>query len=325
MRIFFPKNEQKKIIDDILLVMSVKGASKLCECSERTIRDWRREKFSIESKSLYKLCKKAKISVPSNITIKNQYWYTNKGSSTGGKSVVEKYGKVGGDSEYRKKKWREWWSKTGKYKSNCITSAKPIKYPNFSKELAEFVGIVLGDGGITKRQITITLHSEDDKEYGSFVTNLIKKLFDVPVGVYKCKKDATTNYVVSRTKLVNYCTEKLGLKVGSKVTLQVDVPKWIKENNQYSVACIRGLIDTDGSVFTHKYKVNGKFYTYKKIAFTNLSFPLCQAVFQTLKNNGLNPRIARQRDVWLDSQSNVKEYFQIITPHNQKHLNRYVK
>jgi len=323
-RVFFKKGEQKKLINKILLRVSIKEISRLFNISERTIRDWRREKFSADFFVLKKLCKKTSISLPSRLIVKNRYWYAKIGASKGGKANWEKYGKIG-DPEYRKKKWYEWWNTEGKYKHNFIGKTKLIKKPSYSKDLAEFVGIVLGDGSITKYQVNFTLHREDDKEYGNFVTNLTKKIFNVPVSVSYNKKYMATNYVISRKELVDFCVKKLNLKIGNKVRQQVDVPDWIKKNKNYSLACARGLIDTDGSIFDHHYKVNNKLYSYKKLSFTNLSKPLVIFIYKTMKNIGLNPRISRNKDVWLDSKNDIKNYFKIINSHNQKHLNRYLK
>lgn len=274
--------------------------------------------------ALQKLCKKSNISFPPNIKIKERYWYASKGAFNGWKAVVKKYGGIPGDSEYRKKKWREWWNEEGRYKKHPIIAVSmPIKKPAFSKELAEFVGIVLGDGGISQRQVAITLHSLDDKEYSKFVISLIKKLFHVPVGIHHNKGSLSIDLVVSRSELVHFCVEKLGLKKGNKVRQQVDIPNWVKENNQYAIACLRGLMDTDGCVFNHRYKVNNKFYEYKKISFTNSSNPLRQSVFNILKKNNFNPRFAPRKDVRLDSIGDVKRYFILISSHNPKYLKKY--
>jgi hypothetical protein len=56
MRILFPKGEQRKFIDRIISKVSVGEAAKLCNLSERTIRDWRREKFLMDQNLVYKLC-----------------------------------------------------------------------------------------------------------------------------------------------------------------------------------------------------------------------------------------------------------------------------
>lgn len=326
MRASLPKKEQRALLKKIFSKISISEAAELCNVSKRTLRDWRRAKFTMDLKILKKLCQKSQISIPDNINLKKDYWYVNKGAKKGGRAVIEKYGRVCSDEEYRKKKWYEWWEKEGKYNTSFITTPKPIKKPRYSADLAEFVGIVLGDGTISQRQITITLHRKDDKKYAKFVTNLIQKLFNVPVGIYKVKHASANNYIISRSKLVRFCVTKLGLKRGNKVKQQVDIPNWIKQNRTYSIACVRGLIDTDGSVFTHNYKVNGKNYSYKKLAFTNHSEPLRLSVFNILKNNNLNPRlVASKPDVRLDSIEDMKKYFQTIDSHNPKHLQRYSK
>ena len=72
-------------------------------------------------------------------------------------ACFKKYGRIGGDPEYQKKKWREWWDAKGQHNPvGCIKGPLPIKIPKFSEDLAEFTGIVIGDGGITQGQIIIT-------------------------------------------------------------------------------------------------------------------------------------------------------------------------
>lgn len=324
MRVFFPKNQQKEFINKILSVISIKEAAKLCNLSERSIRDWRREKFSVNLKALHKLCQRTKTLFPPNVKLKDDYWYTSNGSSAGGLAVYKKYGRIGGNPEYRKKKWYEWWNREGRYKRHPIINVSfPINKPIKSENLAEFVGIVLGDGGITHRQITISLCSKNEEEYSKFVTKLIKKLFNVPIGIYYDKKYLAVDLVVSRSELVRFCIEKLGLKQGNKIKQQVDIPNWIKQNKLYLIACIRGLIDTDGCVFTHRYKSKGKWYDYKKLCFTSYSEPLRQSVFNALKDIGLNPRLAQKRDVRIDSIEDTQKYFQLVKSHNPRHLKRY--
>jgi len=326
MRVFILTKEREKFINKIFLKISVKKAADFCNLSERTVRDWRKGKFSIGLKSLEILCKKTKIAFPKNVEIKDDYWYVSRGSSAGGIAVFKKYGRVGGNPEHRKKKWYEWWEREGKYKPNIITKYKSITKPRYSQNLAEFVGIMLGDGCISKNQISITLHKYDDKDYGKFVVVLIKKLFNIYVGIYNRKKELTTNYYVSRTKLVCFCVDNLGLKQGNKVKQQVDIPDWIKEKRSYTIACLRGLVDTDGCVFVHQYKVNGKTYNYKKISFTNYSKPLLYSTAHIFKDIGLKPRFTRDgKEVRIDSQKDVKKYFADVGSHNPKHLKRYKK
>ena len=324
-RVVFLKGKQRSFIDKILSKISIEEAAKFCNLSERTIRDWRREKFLMGYKALRILCDKSHLSLPRDVKLKNRYWYVKKGASMGGKALIRKYGKVLSDPERRKKKWYEWWEKEGKYKSHTIFNLpKPIKKPNFSKKLAEFVGIVLGDGGISQYQVTITLHAIDDRAYGNFVVKLIQELFKIPIGIYPSGRDAVIDYVVSRIELVRFL-EKIGLKQGNKVKQQVDIPEWIKRNKEYRIACVRGLVDTDGSVFIHRYKVKGKEYAYKKLLFTSHSELLRQSVFKILSGLGTRVRLDNGHNVCIDSKVDVAKYFEIIGSHNPKHLNRYQK
>lgn len=325
MRIFFPKKEQQReFMDKILLKISVKEASKICSLSERTIRDWRQEKFLPQFDALKKLSEKTGIPLPPDIKLKSDYWHIAHASSLGGKALIKKYGRIPGSISYRKKKWFEWWEKTGKYKKHShITKPIAIKKPRKSKKLAEFVGIMLGDGSMSSNQLRVTLHSKDDKEYGKFIKNLIKDLFDVYIGIHNKKNELSFEIIVSRVELVRFCIKSLGLEKGNKIKQQVDIPSWIKKNNIYSIACVRGLIDTDGCIFIHRYKVKNKIYAYRKISFTSYSDPLRRSVFNILKNNGLSPRFAMRKDIRLDSAKDVKNYFKIFNSHNSKHLKKY--
>jgi len=325
-RASLPSKQQGQFINKILLKIPIKTAAELCSVSKRTIRDWRREKFSMDLKSIQALSQITKVSLPINLEIKPRYWYVNKGSSIGGIAVFKKYGRVGGDPESRKNKWFKWWNKTGRFKKHPIINVRlPIKRPRKTKELAEFFGILIGDGGITQRQITITLNRVDDKEYCGFVIKLIKKLFDVQPSVYHDVKNSVNDIVISRTELVDWL-HSLGLPIGNKVKQKIDIPKWIKENKKFLISCIRGLVDTDGCVIKHSYSVNGKKYNYKKIAFSSRSEPLIKSVYNSLEKSGLSARITKDgKDVRIESKNEVKKYFEVIGSHNPKHLKKYRK
>lgn len=327
-RAIFPKNKQKKFILNAKkrLNLTWNQIAKMLNISTRNLTDWKNEKIYISFDAVKIICKIIKISIPKNIEIRKPFWYANKGAKIGGIAVYQKYGIIGGNPEYRKKKWRKWWEQEGKFKKHIIVNKTlPIKKPRKSRALAEFVGIVLGDGGISKYQLTITLNFKDDKNYIKFVVKLIKKLFSVNPSIYREEKKSIDNIVVSRIKLVKFCVEKLGLKIGNKIKQQIDIPNWIKRNKKFQIACIRGLVDTDGSIFTHNYKVNGKIYSYKKIDFSSSSYPLLNSVYLILKKLGLKPRITRDnKKIRLENIKDVKKYFLIVGSHNQKHLKRYI-
>lgn len=324
-RLLFPQGKQRQFVSACIVEINspLQEIATFLGVSVRTLMDWRREKFLITTSAAEKLSKKAHIPLPKNSISKDPFWYAKKGAQKGGLAVYKKYGRVGGSPEHRKAKWQEWWDKEGKFKEMPVFEKLSIHEPEESETLAEFVGIVLGDGGITERQVTITLHHEDDKEYGDFVQKMIMELFGVQPSIYHSTKYSVNNYVVSRSKLVEFCVQKLGLHIGHKIRQQVDMPEWIKKNKAFQRACVRGLVDTDGSVFTHRYKVGGKQYSYKKIDYTSLSRPLLKSAYEVLKRNGIHARPHRGKSLRIDSIEDMKKYFQIIGTHNPKHLKRY--
>lgn len=325
-RIKFPKGIQKDFIFSVKEAMSKswKELAEIIGISRRTLNDWKNEKFTMSLEATNKLSELSGVKVPESCKIKERYWYTKKAGKAGGNAKYKKYGKVAINENKRKENWLKWWKDKGQFKTdNPIGKQKPIKEPHYSEKLAEFTGIILGDGSISKKQIIITLHKKDDREYGNFITNLIEKLFNVPVGTYNKENINAVNYIVSRKKLVEFCIDKLGLKTGNKVKQQVDIPKWIKENKKYSIACVRGLMDTDGCVFKHTYKSNGKEYSYKKISFTNYSKPLRESVHTILSDNKITSRFSQGRDVRIDSKKDVHKYFQTFGSNNPKHLKKY--
>ena len=179
-RVIFPKGKQRAFLLSAhdASKNSFKDLARFANVSIRTFNDWLREKFSISLPALKKISKKTRLSLPKHVKIKNPFWNARKGAYRGGLAVYKKYGNVGGDPEYRKKKWREWWEKYGKYKVHFAGFSNPIHIykPKKSKDLAELVGIILGDGGITKNQVIITLHRINDFKYSKFVTKFIRKI-----------------------------------------------------------------------------------------------------------------------------------------------------
>jgi hypothetical protein len=321
-RVVFRKDGQKAFIGKMLNKFSVADVASLCNCTERAVRTWRQGKYLMPYSAVEKLCKKADIHLPTDVQLRNQYWYVNKGAAKGGRAVMRKYGHIGGDPERRKQLWQRWWSKTGQYKRFPILEPARIKRPTHSSQLAEFTGILLGDGGISPTQVSITLNSVSDKDYVNFVASLVEELFDVRPSQYFRKGDMSVDLVISRVLLVRFCNSVLGLPVGNKITNGASIPKWIMKRLAYKKACLRGLIDTDGSVIIHTYKSQGKTYRYKKIGFTSRSNVLLHSVSWILSDLGIRHR-EYGHDIRIESQKDVQSYFSLVGSHNPKHLKRY--
>lgn len=301
------------------LQVSQSELSRMLEISPRTLTAWKAcvSSFPYSTAQFFK--KKAGVSLPHTAKIEpNPYWYTQKGAALGAKKVHELYGNNFANTPFRRKQWLLWWEEKGQYVS-VIGKRKSIKLPSYSPELAEFVGIMLGDGGITKYQIKITLHSIDDAEYSLFVLQLIKKLFGVTPSIIFSKNSRATNIAVSRRELVLFCNTKLNLPTGHKVRHGIDVPKWICDNPKFAKACIRGLIDTDGSIFWEKHR-GDPLYSYPRLNFTSASAPLVQSVYTLLCSLGFSPTIRRRgQSVQIEKKQEICNYWQTIGSSNPKH------
>ena len=326
-RVIFEPEEQRKFIEDVArkMCLPVSALADLIVINKRTLRDWKREKYHMSYIHAQTLAQKSGVQIPASASLLKWNKRLEKIASLGGKAMFQKYGQIGMDENYRKAQWEKWWNETGKFQNHKILwKSLPFNKPKKSPELAEFVGLMLGDGGITRYQLTVTLHRFDDYEYGIFVCNLIKKLFSVLPSIVASKTCLVNDYHVNRVEMVRFCVAKLGLVVGCKVRQKIDIPKWVKKRREYLIPCLRGLFDTDGCVIRHRYRVGGREYLYKKLGFTSHSQPLRLSYYRALNSLGIKARLAGY-DVRVDGQEAVMRFFQIIGSHNQKHLRKMSK
>ena len=71
---------------------------------------------------------------------------------------------------------------------------------------------------------------------------------------------------------------------GTKQMQQVRVPEWIKDDPIYTAECLRGLLQTDGSMYRDR--------GYLMVNFTNHSFPLARDVYEMLITLGFRPTLS---------------------------------
>lgn len=324
-RAIFPTGRQKAFLERVSKKSSkaFEEIASIVKVSKRTINDWRREKFLMPVSVVKQLSRFAHISIPQFKT-RGRYDHVKNAGRLGGQAIVAKYGRVGGEPEKRKAAWKRWWDTKGRLIENDILKPKPFRKPSKSADLAEFIGIMMGDGGISKTQISITLHSIDDEKYKNYVIALLKRLFEVEPGIHKHKNALANTIFISRVNLVKFCIEILGLPLGNKVRQKLDIPTWINRKISFQRACVRGLIDTDGCLVIHKYRVNGKRYCYKKLSFCSASPALVKSVIQILRRFDFKPRLSHNgRNVWIDDQREVARYLETIGSSNSKHWERY--
>ena len=117
-----------------------------------------------------------------------------------------------------------------------------------------------------------------------------------------------------------------GLPRGNKLKNGLSIPKWILSKSLYKKACVRGLVDTDGCMFVHTHKVNGKVYNNIGLTFTNYSLDLVFQVAEILQEFGITPHISKRgRDIYLYQADSVLRYLRIFGTSNNRIKSVYEK
>lgn len=188
-----------------------------------------------------------------------------------------------------------------------------IVIPKHSEKLAEFIGVMLGDGHLSKTQVTICLGNKE-KQYSDYLVSLMSKLFGAKPKCTYSREGHCAIYLGS-TKLVRWLLE-MGL-VFNKTISQVDTPPWIKENKEYAKAALKGLFDTDGSIY--RLKSNNL-----QISLRNYSYPLLSSIREMLVRLGFRPSNISSYSVYLTRKDNITKFIAEIGSNNQRHRDRFL-
>lgn len=191
---------------------------------------------------------------------------------------------------------------------------KKILFKGYSKELAEFIGIILGDGNIYRYNLRITIH-RDESKYKEHIKSLFSKLFGLEFYEYNYKNSKTLQLYRTSKNLIQLL-KKLGLKEGNKIKNNIKVPYWISKNRSFAISCIRGLIDTDGYLHYHKRDKQ------ISVGFTNLSESLIQDFMMITSGLGFS-FVRSGKDIRLYRKQDVREFLRLINLVNDRHLIKY--
>lgn len=188
-----------------------------------------------------------------------------------------------------------------------------IRLPEQSVQLAEFLGIMLGDGHISHFQTIVTLGTKE-LAYVQYVQALMQELFKVKATI-SIKKSGYRDVYIGSTLITKWLKEQ-GL-VQNKVAAQVGVPEWIMSDEKYMKAFARGFFDTDGSVYNLRFGI--------QISFTNRSAPLLVALQDMLRKLGYKVSKTSAYRVYITKREDVRRFFRDVAPANKKHRRRFDK
>jgi hypothetical protein len=243
----------------------------------------------------------------------------------------EIYKKLDNKGIYKKfiiEKKKENW---GRRKGGLISfgNTKKINKPRENKRLAEFYGIMLGDGNSHRTKyyksrynkrgvfmIRIVGDSRLDYNYlTDYVKPLMENLFEINVRVGIFKNSNAMYLEAHGINLINFLENK-GFPPGNKIKNKLRIPFWIGNNRNFLRVCLRGLYDTDGSVYKLKNQNS------HQICFTNVNKNLMGDVRNSLLNLGINCSKVSGKDLYITKKSELRKFLKLIDFSNDRHLKK---
>lgn len=197
---------------------------------------------------------------------------------------------------------------------------KKVIFPNIkTKEFAEFYGIMLGDGCIFSNNKGFAISGDkilDENYFKEYIKNSIHNLFGVSPALYISKKYRSMNCVLYSKSISEYLI-KLGFPKGLKSSGKLEIPKFILNDKKLSSHCLRGIMDTDGSLSAHP---NSKIMIHLSI--TNGGLRNC--VQKGLKKLGIKGGVFN-KGIMIYGKDKIKKFHNEIGFSNYKNILKYQK
>jgi len=218
---------------------------------------------------------------------------------------------------YIKNVLHEDWGRFKGAENSPRTKAKKVERIKHSPELAEMIGIILGDGNIYRKQYALRIcgNIKDEEDYLlGHVNGLFHKVFGADLKQYYHRR---MNEIILYTysKFVVSNLEFYGLVSGDKLKNDVRIPSWIMNQRGYIIPCLRGLFDTDGSVFFSKGKLKIELYS----AIPGLQHTVERAMRRLGFSSSWKNANKRAQTYGIYSRSDVRMFINTIGFNNPKH------
>lgn len=212
------------------------------------------------------------------------------------------------------------WCKTSKISFREVIFIEQKRYTfrkiakvEMNEKLAEILGILNGDGHISKYNYEICVVGNAlEKDYCSHIKNLLEATFNLKSTL---KKEATTFKLrIYSKELSNLLVNKYRLPIGKK-TRRLHIPQEVFNSKTLLMSYIRGLFDTDGSIYIRRGKdlvLNIK--SADKIFLGEIK--------EVLRKQGFHPSLSN-KNLNLYRRNEIAEFIKIVKPSNYKHLKKY--
>ncbi len=193
-----------------------------------------------------------------------------------------------------------------------------IKEPDLKDErLAELLGILAGDGHLSKinYEVSITGHRVLDRNYIlSYVSKIFRDLFGVNVKIKEQLHNSTIRCVINSKLMHTFLIKHFNIPLGKKKN-KLHIPKIIYTDKALLKCYLRGLFDTDGSVYIRRKKS-------LVVTIASVDFPFLEEVKSAFIQLGYSPSVSG-KNLCIYNQSQIKRFFNQIGSSNRKHQERY--
>lgn len=197
-------------------------------------------------------------------------------------------------------------------KENYLLKPKSVKIPKkYSADMAEFFGIMLGDGHLSHFQVQVNLGTKE-MEYAEYVRALIGKIFKTKPKI-ATRASGYHDVYLGSTVVTSWLFQE-GL-VSNKVKKQVDIPKWIFTQEIFMNSFLKGFFDTDGSVYKLRHGI--------QISLTNHSRPMLVSLHKLLFKLRYSPSVVNTHNIYITRRGDLIRFFKEVKPKNPKHARRF--
>jgi len=143
-----------------------------------------------------------------------------------------------------------------------LTRRSYIKIPAFNKEIAYLVGVIAGDGSLTKTKrkrggfhYQLRVYT-GKREYLELLNNIIKKHFSLEGRIIQDKRKENAYLLEIKNATIFFYFVIHGNEIGKKKDFKI--PKKIKKNKGYFLEYLAGLVDTDGHICNKRIQLKQK-------------------------------------------------------------------
>ena len=156
-----------------------------------------------------------------------------------------------------------------KVRNNIILSRRSkVSIPMINNDLIYLLGVIAGDGSLTKTRrrrggyhYLIRIYAEKES-FLKMLNKIYKKYFLIDGKINKDKrKNSTYNLRVENVIVFSYLT-LYESEIGKKKKFKI--PRVVKNDKQYFLEYLSGLVDTDGSVYGKRIQLKQKSYELLK-------------------------------------------------------------